>query len=577
MLIRLQTITFRSRLRLLSLLLLMASAVKLSAEEVPMSTLPQYASPVNYEMVLAGNFGEPRPNHFHGGVDIKTGGVEGKPIFSIGGGYVSMVTVGMFGFGNAIYVHHPEGYTSVYCHLKRFTPQIAALVRKQQYARHSAEGEFHFRPFELPVAQGQFIAVSGNTGASTAPHLHLEIHDTKTWRMLDPLDFIGHQLVDGQPPQGHALMVYPQPGEGVFAGGSIQQSIGLSSHELPRHYSAWGKVGFGLWANDYMEATYNHYGIRRMQLFVDDREVFSSDVSGIPVKQNMQVNAWGDYDHYLRSYVWYMKAFAEPGITLPILKTDEHRGYVYFNEERPYHLCFVLTDYKGNQSRYGFTVEGKPSKLNTQPLFSKLQMLRHDRLNNVQMPGLQLIVRPMMIGKDTPYQPKVKHQPGHYSDAYQLTERSFQLFDYQPMAIRVNRTDVEDPSKLYVVCHWGADKYMGGRYEDGWVWAHARELGATYELDYDDQPPTIHFMGMGTWRGESFLRVALTDSKSGLLRYEATIDGQFVLLEPLPKSTTFECRLRHSSVKPTGRQRTFTLTAEDQRHNRSTFTTQITY
>jgi hypothetical protein len=84
-------------------------------------------------------------------------------------------------------------------------------------------------------------------------------------------------------------------------------------------------------------------------------------------------------------------------------------------------------------------------------------------------------------------------------------------------------------------------------------------------------------MGMGTWRGESFLRVALTDSKSGLLRYEATIDGQFVLLEPLPKSNTLECRLRHSSVKPTGRQRTFTLTAEDQRHNRSTFTTQITY
>jgi hypothetical protein len=362
----------------------------------------------------------------------------------------------------------------------------------------------------------------------------------------------------------------------------------------PSYYEPWGytpleaiafKVpcittdlaGFGLWANDYMEATYNHYGIRRMQLFVDDKEVFSSDVSGIPVKQNMQVNAWGDYDHYLSSHVWYMKAFAEPGITLPILKTDEHRGYVCFNEERPYHLCFVLTDYKGNQSRYGFTVEGKPSKLNTQPLFSKLQMLRHDRLNNVQTPGLQLIVRPMMIGKDTPYQPKVKRQPGHYSDAYQLTERSFQLFDYQPLAIRVNRTDVEDPSKLYVVCHWGADKYMGGRYEDGWVWAHARELGATYELDYDDQPPTIHFMGMGTWRGESFLRVALTDSKSGLLRYEATIDGQFVLLEPLPKSNTLECRLRHSSVKPTGRQRTFTLTAEDQRHNRSTFTTQITY
>ena len=563
--------------RLLNVILpLLFALLDADADNVALK-FPHYASPVNYDVVLAGNFGEPRPNHFHGGVDVKTGGVEGKPIFSIGGGYISMVTVGMFGFGNAVYVHHPEGYTSIYCHLKKFTPQIAALLRKQQYARHAAEGEFHFRPYELPVAEGQLIAVSGNTGASTAPHLHLEIHDTKTWQMLDPLDFIGHHLQDTQPPQGHALMVYPQEGEGVFAGGSIQQSIGLSSHELPHHYSAWGKVGFGLWANDYMEATYNHYGIRRMQLFVDDREVFSSDVSGIPVNQNMQVNAWGDYDHYLRSHVWYMKAFVEPGVSLPILKTDALRGIVDFNEQRPYHLCFVLTDFKGNESRYGFTVEGKQSDIKKPQLFASSRVLRYDRLNNVQLPGLQFVVRPHMLAKNTPYQPKVMKKANGYSDVYQLTAKSFQLFDYQPIALRVNRSDVKDPSKLYVVAHWGADRYMGGHYEDGWVWGRARELSATYELAYDDQPPTIHFQGLGHSRQGAVIRLSLTDEKSGLLRYEGFIDNEFVLFEPVAKSSTVECRLKNSSVKPLGKPRTLIFTAEDNRHNKQTFKTQITY
>ena len=563
--------------RLLNVILpLLFALLDADADNVALK-FPHYASPVNYDVVLAGNFGEPRPNHFHGGVDVKTGGVEGKPIFSIGGGYISMVTVGMFGFGNAVYVHHPEGYTSIYCHLKKFTPQITALLRKQQYARHAAEGEFHFRPYELPVAEGQLIAVSGNTGASTAPHLHLEIHDTKTWQMLDPLDFIGHHLQDTQPPQGHALMAYPQEGEGVFAGGSIQQSIGLSSHELPHHYSAWGKVGFGLWANDYMEATYNHYGIRRMQLFVDDREVFSSDVSGIPVNQNMQVNAWGDYDHYLRSHVWYMKAFVEPGVSLPILKTDALRGIVDFNEQRPYHLCFVLTDFKGNESRYGFTVEGKQSDIKKPQLFASSRVLRYDRLNNVQLPGLQFVVRPHMLAKNTPYQPKVMKKANGYSDVYQLTAKSFQLFDYQPIALRVNRADVKDPSKLYVVAHWGADRYMGGRYEDGWVWGRARELSATYELAYDDQPPTIHFQGLGHSRQGAVIRLSLTDEKSGLLRYEGFIDNEFVLFEPVAKSSTVECRLKNSSVKPLGKPRTLIFTAEDNRHNKQTFKTQITY
>ena len=109
-----------------------------------LATNVAFSSPVNYEIALAGNFGEPRPNHFHGGVDIKTGGVEGKPIFSIGDGYISHVSVGIGGFGNAVYVHHPEGYTSVYCHLKKFVPQIAAMVRKWQYAHHSHVGDMWF-------------------------------------------------------------------------------------------------------------------------------------------------------------------------------------------------------------------------------------------------------------------------------------------------------------------------------------------------------------------------------------------------------------------------------------------------
>jgi hypothetical protein len=326
-----------------------------------------------------------------------------------------------------------------------------------------------------------------------------------------------------------------------------------------------------------MEATYNHYGIRRMELYVDDLQVFSSDVSGIPVRQNMQVNAWGDYDHYLRSHVWYMKAFVEPGVSLPILKTDDSRGYVCFNEEREYHLCFVLTDFKGNVSRYSFTVDGKRVEIPRKPLFQTKHVLRHDQLNNVFLPGMQLLVRPQMMGKNTSYRPKVMHQPQDYSDAYQLSEKSFQLFDYQPISLRVNNNKVEDTSKLYVVCHWGSDKYMGGTYHDGWVTGRARELGAVYELAYDDQPPTVQFLGLATLRGQKVVRFSVSDSKSGLLSYSGTIDGEFVLFEPVAKSSTVECRLRHSSVKPTGGLRTLTFTAEDNRHNKKTVTTKITY
>lgn len=562
------------RIRFLSVCMAMAWTILLHAG------LPRYASPVNYGITLAGNFGEPRPNHFHGGVDIKTGGVEGKPIFAIGDGYVSRVSIGLYGFGNAIYVHHPEGYTSIYCHLKKFTPQITAILRKKQYAHKSAEGEFDFRPSDFPIAQGQLIAISGNTGASTAPHLHLEIHDSRTWNMLDPLDFIGHEMLDSVSPQAHAFMAYPIEGRGLFNGSVRKQSYGFSSYHLSHEFSAWGRVGFSLWANDYMQATYNHYGIRQTELFVDDSLVFASNVSNIPIDHNMQVNAWGDYEHFLHSRVWYMKSFIEPGVTLPMLMADESAGIINFNEERDYHLCYQLTDYKGNQSRYSFVVKGVRedfAKMKAPDTMREKYFVRYDRLNNVQLPGGQLIILPHSLSKDMMLHPTVVHQPESYSDSYQFMPASFQLFRYVPIALRVNSRKEGDTSKLYIVSHWGKDHYMGGDYRDGYVYGHARELGATYELAYDDQPPTIQFLGLGTSSGTRVLRVSLADGQSGISHYEAYLDGQFVLFEPLPKSSTLECRLKEAPVRPTGKLRMLRFIATDNRQNQSEIKVQVSF
>ena len=324
----------------------------------------EYQSPVDYDIILAGNFGEPRPFHFHGGIDVKTDNQEGKRIYSIADGYVSRLTINMYGFGNAIYVSHPDGNTSVYCHLKRFDDKYEALL--QRTGRDTLS--MVFPPTQFPVKAGDFIAISGNTGHSTGPHLHLELHDTKTWVLRDPLMKLAGIIVDTVAPQAHSFMAYPMDGEGVFNGGFTKQTFGFgapdikvqsSTFKVQREFTAWGRVGFALWADDYSEKTYNHYGIRYTQLLVDGKEVFHSDVDSIPISCQLEVNQWGDYDHWRHHRVWYMKSFREPGMRLPILHTNFEQGVVCFSEERPYHLTYVLRDYQGNESRYHFTVRGQ--------------------------------------------------------------------------------------------------------------------------------------------------------------------------------------------------------------------------
>ncbi|MFM7015241.1 MAG: M23 family metallopeptidase, partial [Bacteroidota bacterium] len=155
--------------------------------------VPSFISPVNIPISLAGNFCEIRPNHFHSGIDIRTNGKEGLPIFTIGNGYVSRIKVSPTGFGRVVYINHPEGYTSVYAHLSSFNAALSALVDSIQRANESYDMEFFPDAKMFPVFQGDTIGFSGNSGSSSSPHLHFEIRDLKSEEPLNPLAFLNYQ------------------------------------------------------------------------------------------------------------------------------------------------------------------------------------------------------------------------------------------------------------------------------------------------------------------------------------------------------------------------------------------------
>ena len=134
-----------------------------------------FSPPMAHQRVLAGSFGELRDGHFHGGIDLKTQFVIGKEILAPASGYVSRASISWGGYGLALYICHPNGYTTVYGHLSGFAPKIDSLVRKRQYEQQSYAVDLSFDEGEIPVHAGERVAWSGNTGGSMGPHLHFEI------------------------------------------------------------------------------------------------------------------------------------------------------------------------------------------------------------------------------------------------------------------------------------------------------------------------------------------------------------------------------------------------------------------
>src|SRR5690606_20236827 len=221
-----------------------------------------FQSPLEVPIVLSGSFGELRSNHFHSGLDIKTQQREGLNVLATASGYVSRIKIQHYGYGKAIYVTHPNGYTTVYAHLQRFGKTIQDYVKKQQYEKQSYEIELFPKPGELAINQGELIAYSGNTGGSGGPHLHYEIRNAEA-EPINPLLF-GYEVKDTKPPK--ILGVY------TYAVGNTA-IVNHTNHQLERRLTqqddntsiadkiyAEGTIGLGVETYDQFDMAYNKNG-----------------------------------------------------------------------------------------------------------------------------------------------------------------------------------------------------------------------------------------------------------------------------------------------------------------------------
>lgn len=308
-----------------------------------------YTSPLQIPISLSSNFGELRNNHFHSGIDYRTQQSVNKPVYSIGDGYVSRINISPGGYGLALYIDHPAGHTSVYGHLNSYSKKIQDYIVEKQYEKESYRIDYYLEPNEIPIKQGEQIALSGNTGGSGGPHLHFEIRDQKTQDPLNVFEFLKGTFHDTRRPDIRGIAFYPQPGKGVVNGRTnpLRFNVGKTKSGVPiriNAVNAWGVIGVGVKAYDLMNRTSNIYGVKHIKLFVDENLVFSSTMNRFSFDKTRMLNSFIDFEDWRNRKSFFMKSFVEPGNTLP-LYDKLYDGYITINKEKTYHMKYELIDF----------------------------------------------------------------------------------------------------------------------------------------------------------------------------------------------------------------------------------------
>lgn len=487
----------------------------------------KYSSPFDFPLLLSANFGELRPNHFHNGIDIKTKGTVGHPVRCIADGYVSRVAVQHGGYGQAIYITHPDGHTSVYGHILSFYPEVEKYVRDYQYKNETFVCYLYPEPGRFKVKKGDIIAMSGNEGASAGPHLHLEIRKTGTDEYIDPMPYFKKLIKDTKSPVASFIGFYPVAGKGVIEGSQRKKIISVSSLNKP--VSAWGEIYTGISVKDYMDGTSNFYGVHSVTLYVDSVQIFRSVADAVLPDENRMINTFTDYDEYVRHRRLLMCTYKTPGNKLRLHKVDGRRGVVNINEERVYKFLYILEDGYGNKSRYTFSVMGKKQEI-PEYISDKEEMMHFWKTSIIQRPGMEMIVPKGMLYDDAGVSVEISESDStSVSLIYDIITDNIPLHGYCPISIGVRKLNTVSPDKYYIREHHGKRKYyVGGKYDNGWVRASVRSFGK-YSVGVDTIPPVVEPVDRQKWRSTSDIRFKVRDNESGVNIYKVYIDGKFVL------------------------------------------------
>jgi len=487
--------------------------------------------PLKIPLVLSGTFGELRSNHFHSGLDIKTQGKQGVNIHATAKGFVSRIKISHYGYGKAIYIQHPNGYTTVYAHLKKFAPKIETYVKAKQYALEKYTIELFPKKEELIITAEEIIALSGNSGGSGGPHLHFEIRDAQQ-RPMNPMLF-GIEIKDTRKPLVNTAWLYPLDDQSQINGSYKPYRLKmqtLSDGSLKTiSVDAFGQIGIAVSTIDQQNAANNKNGYYNIESRVNGNKNFEIEMKRFTFSETRYINRMIDYCYFKENRSRITKLFVEPNNPLSIYKNGN--GYITVEDSLSYNCIVNIKDIKGNTKTLNIPITGKNTPRTTALVTQGYEYFARpdapfefsNSFVNVSIPKGGLYDPTPLNIKDLP------------NKGIKVHKNTTPLHKY--MTISFSLQNIQNPKYSYIGRFYETSpnkpSFVGAKNNGTQITARTREFG-NFGVFSDLVKPKVKALNFSNnkWVSKNkTLRVWIADNETGIKKFKTTINGKFALME----------------------------------------------
>ena len=479
-------------------------------------------SPIDFPILLSGNFGELRSSGFHSGIDIKTKGKEGIDIRAIDSGYVSRVQVSTSGFGKVVYIDHGNNLTTVYAHLSRFSEKIEKIINELQYKMKKYEVRKFFRPKELKIGKKEIIGLSGNTGSSFGPHLHFEIRKTNEELPINPL-FYNFDVLDTIRPYLKNLFLY-----GIKNGLLRKKQLKLSkindSTFTANTIKTTDTIGFGVVSYDRQNKTNNIFGNYKYSLFKNDTLNFELIFDSFTFSEKPFQKKYIDNEYYVLKRSRIVKLFGDKNNSLSFVK-GTNEGLIIKQGDK-HNITVKLSDYDNNNTYINLKIVGDSTnfKYDKQAELPFNKLIDFNKKYNFSYNGHKLIIEKNTFDRKS----KILHK--YYNDT---------LFAYNPFLIawknfeiKYPADDLSDGQYLARMNYDGSKNFVTNSIKDGYYQFKTKNTGKFF-IDIDSLPPTVFRNKRINYKNQ--IQYYIDDKETGIKNYTGKINDQWALFEYEPK------------------------------------------
>jgi hypothetical protein len=547
-----------------------------------------FLPPLKIPIYLSANFGALRPDHYHSGIDIMTQGETGKEVVASAEGYVYLILISPVGFGKALFIRHPSGYSTVYGHLERYSPEIEEYAVAQQYQNKSYAVTIYPPKERFRIKQGQVIGYSGNTGSSSGPHLHFEVRKSDGEKPVNPLLF-NFGIEDNLKPVFERLVVYTGSHNTIINGRN--ENLFLELKGADGRYSLAdettlainGPAGFGISSFDNINDSPRRFGINSIELQIDSVTWFSYEINEFSFYETRYINAHIDYDASKRYNIEIEKTFVLPNDKLSLYKSFMNNGLYDFNDNKNHNIKIIIKDGSNNKSVLSFEVKPAPSKtfIKEEARDSSIKIMPFGKSNDFISQGLKVSI-PSGALYDTVYFRYSKSYGSRrlLSEIHHIHNRYTPVQKPYSLSIKPDTIPTGKASKLLIVQI--DDKMMqipaGGTFSNGFIKADVLSFG-NFAIAIDTIPPVITtngFLDGSDLTDRKEIRIRITDDLSGIKAYTGTIDGNWALFEYDAKNDIIFYRFDPQRITK-GNKHKLQLRVTDNRDNSSTLTREFTW